>query len=135
MQHTKGNRRKATGDRPKARSKIKRALSDDVALTAAGLRQAMGTFGALMGSLIAGLAYNFSGRNYALTFSLSAVPALGALILVTSVSQSCPYVLHDSVASQKPLQEAMRPPSLCRQCMPVEHAWCRLWEWSETEVD
>ena len=46
----------------------------------------MGTFGALMGSLIAGLAYNLSGRNYAVTFSLSALPALGALFLVTTVS-------------------------------------------------
>ena len=46
----------------------------------------MGTFGALMGSLIAGLAYNLSGRNYAVTFSLSALPALGALLLVTTVS-------------------------------------------------
>lgn len=48
----------------------------------------MGTFGALMGSLIAGLAYNLSGRNYAVTFSLSALPALGALVLVTTVSTS-----------------------------------------------
>ncbi len=45
----------------------------------------MGTFGALMGSLIAGLAYTLSGRNYAVTFSLSALPALGALLLVTTV--------------------------------------------------
>ena len=54
-------------------------------LLSAGLRQAMGTFGALMGSLIAGLAYTLSGRNYAVTFSLSALPALGALLLVTTV--------------------------------------------------
>lgn len=46
----------------------------------------MGTFGALMGSLIAGLAYTLSGRNYTVTFSLSAIPALGALLLVSSVS-------------------------------------------------
>ncbi len=46
----------------------------------------MGTFGALMGSLIAGLAYTLSGRNYAVTFSLSALPALGALLLVTTVA-------------------------------------------------
>ena len=45
----------------------------------------MGTFGALMGSLIAGLAYTLSGRNYAVTFSLSALPALGALLLVITV--------------------------------------------------
>lgn len=50
----------------------------------------MGTFGALMGSLIAGLAYNLSGRNYAVTFSLSAVPALGALLLVTTVKLNTP---------------------------------------------
>ena len=48
----------------------------------------MGTFGALMGSLIAGLAYNLLGRNYSVTFSLSALPALGALLLVTTVSTS-----------------------------------------------
>ena len=46
----------------------------------------MSTFGALVGSLIAGLAYTLSGRNYAVTFSLSALPALGALLLVTTVS-------------------------------------------------
>ena len=46
----------------------------------------MSTFGALVGSLIAGLAYTLSGRNYAVTFSLSALPALGALVLVTTVS-------------------------------------------------
>ena len=45
----------------------------------------MGTFGALMGSLIAGLAYTLSGRNYTVTFSLSAIPALGALLLVSTV--------------------------------------------------
>lgn len=48
----------------------------------------MGTFGALMGSLIAGLAYTLSGRNYAVTFSLSALPALGALLLVTTVGHT-----------------------------------------------
>ena len=53
----------------------------------------MGTFGALMGSLIAGLAYNLSGRNYAITFSLSALPALGALLLVTTVSTSTCFSL------------------------------------------
>ena len=53
----------------------------------------MGTFGALMGSLIAGLAYNLSGRNYAVTFSLSALPALGALLLVTTVSTSTCFAL------------------------------------------
>ena len=52
----------------------------------AGLRQAMATFGALMGSIIAGLAYKLSNRNYTVTFSLSAVPALAALLLVTTVS-------------------------------------------------
>lgn len=45
----------------------------------------MSTFGALVGSIIAGLAYTLSGRNYAVTFSLSALPALGALLLVTTV--------------------------------------------------
>jgi len=59
--------------------------SRTLCLLSAGLRQAMGTFGALMGSLIAGLAYTLSGRNYAVTFSLSALPALGALLLVTTV--------------------------------------------------
>ena len=59
--------------------------SATLCLLSAGLRQAMGTFGALMGSLIAGLAYTLSGRNYAVTFSLSALPALGALLLVTAV--------------------------------------------------
>ncbi len=59
--------------------------SPTLCLLSAGLRQAMGTFGALMGSLIAGLAYTLSGRNYAVTFSLSALPALGALLLVTTV--------------------------------------------------
>ena len=59
--------------------------STTLCLLSAGLRQAMGTFGALMGSLIAGLAYTLSGRNYAVTFSLSALPALGALLLVTTV--------------------------------------------------
>ncbi|DBA86812.1 hypothetical protein WJX79_000242 [Trebouxia sp. C0005] len=60
------------------------AESGDKTEGAFGLRQAMGTFGALMGSLIAGLAYTLSGRNYAVTFSLSALPALGALLLVTT---------------------------------------------------
>ena len=57
----------------------------DIVCVCAGLRQAMGTFGALMGSLIAGLAYTLSGRNYTVTFSLSAIPALGALLLVSTV--------------------------------------------------
>ena len=59
--------------------------SDNYTISCVGLRQAMGTFGALMGSIIAGLAYSLSGRNYAVTFSLSALPALGALLLVTTV--------------------------------------------------
>lgn len=45
----------------------------------------MSTFGALVGSIIAGLAYTLSRRNYAVTFSLSALPAVGALLLVTTV--------------------------------------------------
>ncbi|KAK9807690.1 hypothetical protein WJX72_006202 [[Myrmecia] bisecta] len=49
-----------------------------------GLRQAMGTGGALVGSAIAGLAYNLSGRNYILTFALAGVPAIFALLLVTT---------------------------------------------------
>lgn len=51
-----------------------------------GLRQAMATFGALLGASIAGLAYQLSGQNYVLTFALSTVPAVGALLLVSSVS-------------------------------------------------
>ena len=44
----------------------------------------MGTAGALLGSGIAGLAYTLSGRNYIATFALSAVPALGAFLLVAT---------------------------------------------------
>lgn len=60
------------------------AESGDKTEAAFGLRQAMATFGALMGSIIAGLAYKLSNRNYTVTFSLSAVPALAALLLVTT---------------------------------------------------
>ena len=50
-----------------------------------GLRQALGTFGALVGSAIAGIAFNLSGRNYILTFALSAIPAAAALLITTAV--------------------------------------------------
>lgn len=48
------------------------------------LRQSMATFGALLGSAIAGLAFRLSGSNYILTFALSAIPASAALLLVTT---------------------------------------------------
>lgn len=76
----------------------------------------MGTFGALMGSLIAGLAYNFSGRNYAVTFSLSAVPALGALLLVTTVSSTLIFVTFCTHSSPSAVlkQQQERPAVLDR---------------------
>lgn len=52
----------------------------------AGLRQALATCGALVGSAIAGLAFNLSGKNYILTFALSAIPAAFALLITTAVS-------------------------------------------------
>lgn len=50
-----------------------------------GLRQALATLGALVGSAIAGIAFNLSGRNYILTFALSALPAAAALLITTAV--------------------------------------------------
>lgn len=55
-----------------------------------GLRQALATFGALVGSAIAGIAFNLSGRNYILTFALSAVPAAAALLITTAVCTPLP---------------------------------------------
>ena len=60
----------------------------------------MATFGALMGSIIAGLAYKLSNRNYTVTFSLSAVPALAALLLVTTVSSLDSSHLMDAASMQ-----------------------------------
>ena len=84
----------------------------------------MGTFGALMGSLIAGLAYNFSGRNYAVTFSLSAVPALGALLLVTTV-RSTPNIVvntqHLNWQTQKQKEE--HPALLGLGSLFSHHVW------------
>lgn len=51
-----------------------------------GLRQAMSTFGALIGATVAGLAFRASGQNYILTFALSTIPAAAALALTISVS-------------------------------------------------
>ena len=70
-------------------------LSESVCV--AGLRQALATFGALLGSAIAGLAFNLSGRNYILTFALSAIPAAVALVITTAVN--APSLLQDSPAS------------------------------------
>ena len=51
----------------------------------AGLRQATSTFGALLGASVAGLAFKLSGSNFILTFALSSVPAIAALLIVTAV--------------------------------------------------
>lgn len=56
----------------------------------------MGTFGALLGASIAGLAYQLSGHNYILTFALSTIPAATALVLTVSVR-----VLQHALASTK----------------------------------
>ncbi|KAK9849389.1 hypothetical protein WJX84_005290 [Apatococcus fuscideae] len=58
--------------------------SGDSPTAAFSLRQALGTFGALVGSAIAGIAFNLSGRNYILTFALSAIPAAAALLITTA---------------------------------------------------
>ncbi|KAK9803095.1 hypothetical protein WJX73_000936 [Symbiochloris irregularis] len=58
--------------------------SGDKAEGAFGLRQAMATFGALIGASIAGLAFQLSGQNYIITFALSTVPAVAALLLTLS---------------------------------------------------
>jgi hypothetical protein len=50
-----------------------------------GLRQAMGTAGALVGASVAGLAYKLSGQNYTITFALATIPAVLALLLTVSV--------------------------------------------------
>lgn len=60
------------------------AQSGDSPAAAFSLRQSMATFGALFGSGAAALAYKLSGNNYVLTFALSAVPAVFALLLVSS---------------------------------------------------
>ena len=52
----------------------------------AGLRQACSTFGALLGATVAGLAFKISAQNYTITFALSTIPALAALLLTISVS-------------------------------------------------
>lgn len=57
------------------------AASGDSPEGAFGLRQALATTGALLGSAIAGLAYKLSGQNYVLTFALAAAPAAAALVL------------------------------------------------------
>ena len=64
-----------------------KALIGDLAATsgdrpegAFGLRQALATTGALVGSAIAGLAYKLSGQNYVLTFALAAAPAAALVI-------------------------------------------------------
>ncbi len=48
----------------------------------AGLRQAMATFGALVGATTAAVAYNLSGRNYILTFAIASIPAVAALVII-----------------------------------------------------
>ncbi|KAK9866106.1 hypothetical protein WJX84_003968 [Apatococcus fuscideae] len=58
--------------------------SGDSPTAAFSLRQALATFGALVGSAIAGIAFNLSGRNYILTFALSTVPAVIALLITTA---------------------------------------------------
>ena len=60
------------------------AASGDRPEGAFGLRQALATAGALVGSAIAGLAYKLSGQNYVLTFALAAAPAAAALVLTTA---------------------------------------------------
>ena len=57
------------------------AASGDSPEGAFGLRQALATTGALLGSAIAGLAFKLSGQNYVLTFALAAAPAAAALVL------------------------------------------------------
>ena len=57
------------------------AASGDSPEGAFGLRQALATTGALLGSAIAGLAFKLSGQNYVLTFALAAAPAAASLVL------------------------------------------------------
>lgn len=65
-----------------------------------GLRQAMATFGALLGASIAGICYNLSGQNYILTFALSTLPAVLSLVLVYGVSQDLaqPFLVFNPVS-------------------------------------
>lgn len=60
------------------------AASGDRPEGAFGLRQALATAGALVGSAIAGLAYKLSGQNDILTFALAAAPAAAALALTSA---------------------------------------------------
>jgi hypothetical protein len=53
---------------------------------AAGLRQAMQTFGGLVGATVAGLTFRLSGSNYILTFAMASIPAVIALGLIQWVS-------------------------------------------------
>ena len=48
----------------------------------------MGTFGALVGASVAGLAFKLSGQNYIVTFALATAPAIAALLLTISVRGS-----------------------------------------------
>jgi hypothetical protein len=60
------------------------AQSGESSAAAFSLRQATSTLGMLVGATAASLAFNLSGRNYVLTFALSAIPAALALLLVAS---------------------------------------------------
>ena len=68
------------------------------ACDAVGLRQAMSTFGALVGATIAGLAFRASGQNYTTTFALATIPAAAALMLTISVSTPWPRCLAGSLS-------------------------------------
>jgi hypothetical protein len=49
-----------------------------------GLRQALATLGALVGSAVAAAAFAASGQNYVATFALASLPAAAALVLTVS---------------------------------------------------
>lgn len=60
------------------------AQSGDSAAAAFSVRQALSTLGMLLGTTAAGLAFALSGRSYEVTFALSAVASLMALLLVVT---------------------------------------------------
>ena len=60
------------------------AVGGDRPEGAFGLRQALGTLGALVGSAVAAAAFSLSGQNYVATFALASIPAAAALLITVS---------------------------------------------------
>lgn len=60
------------------------AVGGDRPEGAFGLRQALGTLGALVGSAVAAAAFSLSGQNYVATFALASIPAAAALLITVT---------------------------------------------------